>query len=645
MFRALFLKEWRQLRTLRWGGIVLTLVLPIAFLIGAEAASRGWAFGTLRSYSTKTLWGEALPATLALAVWPLFTALQAAHAWCAERQDGTGSFLLARPVRPEVLWRAKLAAVVLSSGAVVGAGTLMGAGLANTVVPWSKLLELIRWAGTSWLLLGSTLAVVLAAASFVTSTLFAALLGVVFGVGVGFAGFWTGTFLPFATLTVAERSVNAAWATVLFVPACLLVSWRAFTAGEPAGRARAARAGTVLGVATAAIAGVLVTTAWGMVRWNSAAVPRTAWVEAPSRGSSFLTSSPGWNLVDARTGAVLRRFVPPATSAAWNAEGSVAVIESKAGPLGSVRSRPRLLFVRSDGSEATAPVEIPYPIPWHSELAWSGNRVVALSPDVHRASTHGFGWKLFVVEFPTGRVVPIEVGPISRVAWLEGPSETGEILLNLANWGWDANTNGRRFDRDRPWEVYRVDLEQGTLVPDRRHASFGFPVVRAALSPSGRFVSVDSTPSWHGPKRVILRETGEVVEIAATDAAIWLDRDRLVWSESAGKGTRLFVARPGEAPVEIGAWPTEDVDLAPSPDRRRLLVRAEAHAVWDADTAGWTSVPRLLPKPTAETVHWVGPTTLAWRGPDYLVLADLDSLDKRRVVFGEDPLMKGTAAD
>ena len=41
MHRALFWKEWRQLALIRWGGIALGAVLPVAFTAGAEMAQRG----------------------------------------------------------------------------------------------------------------------------------------------------------------------------------------------------------------------------------------------------------------------------------------------------------------------------------------------------------------------------------------------------------------------------------------------------------------------------------------------------------------------------------------------------------------------------------------------------------------------------
>jgi hypothetical protein len=56
MFRALLWKEWRQLALVRWGGIVIGALLPLAFTVGARLASRGvLPLGTLKAYSTRDL--------------------------------------------------------------------------------------------------------------------------------------------------------------------------------------------------------------------------------------------------------------------------------------------------------------------------------------------------------------------------------------------------------------------------------------------------------------------------------------------------------------------------------------------------------------------------------------------------------------
>ncbi len=86
MFRALWWKEWRQLRLLRWSGLGIGLLLPPFLLVTAEAGERGWTvFGGIASYEAATVIQEALPKVMALAVWPLLALMTAAQAFAADR--------------------------------------------------------------------------------------------------------------------------------------------------------------------------------------------------------------------------------------------------------------------------------------------------------------------------------------------------------------------------------------------------------------------------------------------------------------------------------------------------------------------------------------------------------------------------------
>lgn len=66
----------------------------------------------------------------------------------------------------------------------------------------------------------------------------------------------------------------------------------------------------------------------------------------------------------------------------------------------------------------------------------------------------------------------------------------------------------------------------------------------------------------------------------------------------------------------------------------------EIRAVWDAETDRWVELPRAPGDVRVQAIVWAGAATVAWRGPDYLVLADLDAPDRRRVVFGADPFLR-----
>src|SRR5512139_3211919 len=122
MLRALVWKEWRQLRALRWAGIALGAVLPVAFLAGAEAAKRGMLFGQVGENASATIFLEVLPMTVALAVWPLMALLLVSQAFAGDRAAGVEGFLLDRPVPRTRTWLSRMLASA-GSTLVVAAGT------------------------------------------------------------------------------------------------------------------------------------------------------------------------------------------------------------------------------------------------------------------------------------------------------------------------------------------------------------------------------------------------------------------------------------------------------------------------------------------------------------------------------------------
>ena len=106
MFRALVVKEWKQLRMMRWVSVGLALLVPFFLVAGAEGAQQGWLpFDNLSTYSMHTLMMEALPAFL-IGLWGLLALLFTAQAYTGDRADGTEEFLLARPVPRRRIWQA-----------------------------------------------------------------------------------------------------------------------------------------------------------------------------------------------------------------------------------------------------------------------------------------------------------------------------------------------------------------------------------------------------------------------------------------------------------------------------------------------------------------------------------------------------------
>lgn len=646
MFRALFVKEWRQLRTLRWGALILTAVLPLAFIVGAEAARRGWAFATVKTYSTRTLWGEAFPLTLVVAVWPLFTAMLTAHAWCAERREGTVAFLLARPAPASKVWWAKLGAAALSIVTVVAGGILVATPLALSALPVDKVLELAEKSSNVWVLLLGTLAGATVAAAVVPSTLFAGLLGILLCVGVGYAGLQLMEVFPYARNYVdGVPHKPASMVLWFFVPGFVVASFRAFTRGEPAGGRRGLRTGVLLGIVAGVVAATFVATAWGMVRWYTIHPPQGREVIAPSGGAAFFLGREyglqGKQLVDARSASVLASLPPPTAEVAWNRDGTVAALVSNAGALGSVRRNSRLLFIRADGKEAASPIDLPVATMWEGSLEWADGRVIAIGTDFDRATAEGFQWRVCVVDMRARTIREIELEGVARHAWLERAADSDDLFVNLISWEWDSTSETRLLRR--PWEILRLDVDSSLLVRETNWTGRGLPNSRGSVSPSGRYLIAELAGTAAGSRVVVDRRDGQAVPLPASRNAVWMVGDTVAWLESSDRAAKLLLAAPGAAPTTIGEWPDAKVRFSPSPDRRRLLVSGDVSAVWDLETQVWTSLKPFGTDTDRNGVEWAGPKTLAWTARDYLVLADLDSLDQRRVVFGKDPFVKGPA--
>ena len=106
MFRALLWKEWRQLRSIRWTVVLLGVVLPVAFWIGAELTPR------LTSYTGRELYGDLLPWAVCAGLWPLAALLLGVQAFGGDRASGTEVFLLERPVPRGRTWLARALAAL-----------------------------------------------------------------------------------------------------------------------------------------------------------------------------------------------------------------------------------------------------------------------------------------------------------------------------------------------------------------------------------------------------------------------------------------------------------------------------------------------------------------------------------------------------
>ena len=128
MFRALWIKQWVQERTLRWVGVGLCVALPFFLWSGAAAAKRGWFPFSVGDYSLMTLFGEALPG-FSILLWTFLAVMFAAQSFAGDRSDGTDRFLLERPVPRKRVWVARALASLASALAVALGSTVYMFGL------------------------------------------------------------------------------------------------------------------------------------------------------------------------------------------------------------------------------------------------------------------------------------------------------------------------------------------------------------------------------------------------------------------------------------------------------------------------------------------------------------------------------------
>lgn len=636
MLSALFAKEWKQLRLVRWGAISLGLVLPLAFLAGSEAALRGLSLaGRLASYSSQDLFFELLPAVLAIGLWPLTGLLAAAQSFAGDRAAGTEAFLLDRPVPLGRIWRARLAAslaTLAATASITGAiAAAFAAASGGTTSRWHALGGLIA--------VGAVLSVVawiggLTAASFVDAPLAAVLLGIVLGALPAWLSIQLAALFPLAEYRGLYVGGAVPW---ILLPGYLVVSFVALARGEPAGRGRIGRALGAAGVSAALVVLSFLLGAPLAIRASSGRYDAGAWfypgpagrfaVVIPSGGSRGLL------LVNADSGSRWEGFPPASQPVQWNQDGTRFAFVTWGGPFGSLRRQPRLEWLDAERPDDRVGIELDDE-PWFYDSRWVGPYLVV--PFWRRGD---LGISVVDTESRTRRTLSLR-GPFGHWSFV-GPTAGGKLFVAVAPEG-TPKSGGRRgisaAESDPlPYAVREVDLATGELSREALVEDRGAPMrAGARLSPSGRFWLRDGGAGSRDLRDVVEIATGRtVISGVRARGAQWIAGDRLVWSVDETDATRLFEARPGAPPRELRSWTPGVVTLAPSPNRTRLLVQIRpdasssvtSAAVLEVEPSRWIEVD---PPPTAASpgdVHrlaWAGPSMLARSGPGYCLLQDLD---------------------
>src|SRR5262249_55385200 len=301
---ALFWKEWRALRHLRWACTSLGVLLPLFFMAGSTLGRSGIApFGRVSSWSVSLILNDVVPATFAFALWPFTALIVITQAFGGDRTTGTESFLLERPVTRRRIWAIRLAASAASVATVV-AWTLavleIWALAADGAGPqgWKRPVWMFVFGGVILLLVTPCAAL---ASSLLASPLLAILASALLASLPLILSFGLGGLFPYAGEPFIPIGAVVPW---LLIPLYLVVSYIASAPGEPAGRGRSARAAGGLALGMIVTLFVFVTSAQALLGREASRPTTYGYLVAGPQGDHAIVGSPyrGYWLVSTKTG-------------------------------------------------------------------------------------------------------------------------------------------------------------------------------------------------------------------------------------------------------------------------------------------------------------------------------------------------------
>jgi len=637
MFRALWIKQWVQLRTLRWVGFGLGILLPFFLWAGAGAARRGWFGFKLAGYDLTTLFAEALPA-FCVVLWCLLALMFAAQTFAGDRADGTDRFLLERPVPPARTWLARVLASLASTLIVVLGHTLYMLALVALVTDGSgavfyKNLLLATSAGIGLALLGTIGG--MAAGEMVRTPMQAVLIGgVLAALPIGVAMFLTAAFQ-----TVSIFGVHLGFVIAPFLPlAMILMSYRAGCLGEPSGRGRIKRGVTIL------VLGLLVTPALFAVTtpFVLRATVIGAWPQSTAAtadravllGGGYRRSG-GW-MIDTEKKSKIRFLPPPVTSVAWNDDGSILAVIHLSGFLGSI-GKVKLELIDANGDTLRSDALQSHRW-WLADfrVQWAGERVMVIERYDERT-------RISTVDPNEGVVGEFVVAhPVGGVVRLLGPTDSGSIYVHSLT---DADP--------RTYSLRRLDMNELVLEEPLLTEDGDLPMyTRMSISPSGRYwargwwrTETKTYESW-----VIDLETGMRTDYP-NSLIEWLSGDRQLRTEWIEDERRLVVQDGVDTEILTRRFSSK-VGGTVSPDGRRFLV-----TVWSpgtgttdmpkrvdglliGDGSDWTELQSLqddLGDGSNWSIRWGGPNTLIAYSLSTTLVADAKPGAKWTAVLGRHP--------
>jgi hypothetical protein len=642
VLRALWLKEWKQLRWLRRLGLALALLLPLVCVGAAEAGRQGWLPAKITSYSPRTLFVELVPALL-IALGGLLALLFSCQSFAGDRAQGTESFLLERPVPRSRVWLARLAASLASTLLLL----VVLAAYAWTVAEIAASPSAADWPLEPRLMLGLGLLVAIVAflagvlgASFVASPMQAVLLGLVLmALPLGLGSLLTGLF-PLARYRLLP--VGAALPAVLLA-GYLVVSFVVSCRGEPAGRGRWLRGTLALGLAVALLPLVFSASAPLAMRLDAARLASGVRIARSPAGPGALAvggeQRSGW-ILDVDRREIVRFLGPPVFDARWSADGSRVAVVHAAGTMGGFSYPPRVDVFDRRGSRIGR-LEARTDYEYIGRVHWAGAHLLVGAVAPGRGS-------VLVIGTPASgeaRLVPVDAA--FRDWRLLGPTTRGELFLLSRDGRGAGRTQLRRVNVERgELESPRL-IEEGPLLADPGERFLHF--YRFTLSPGGRYLQ-------RGAGTLLDLRSGEELTVADGGEVAWVDGERMAWIESGSDGQRLLLAAPGDEARELRSWSGQGLlELFPSPDRRRVMVkrytddgivddafafsfidgrrvpsdeRLEALWIYDLETDRWTDGSAWVGGPGLERgtrLAWIAGDSIAVTGSGFLALGTLEA--------------------